>query len=268
MVVEIIERKDISLDNLRKIKCTTNSEANLYSDGDILYKMYRNVNSKVVQRKMFKLLILNDGDNLKDVVIPDIMILDNSLLYGCGMDYIYDAIPVYKFTEKSKDIYKFLKLVRNISLSLRKIHNDPRDIVVGDLNFNNIIFDRYMNHYFVDFDSSMVDGINADRIPAILNLYAKRRGNYKFEINQETDRLSMLLSTLYMLFSKQIDYVTMNEYDEKAEKLEILRDMRKMVLEIKSTDFGIPNVPYLDEFIPSDGATVSSRIKNIRVKNI
>lgn len=268
--MNFIQGNQIDFNSLSKINCDYNTEAILYRVDDSFYKFYRNIHSEKVKRKAFKLLILNEGITLKNVIVPDTLIVNKELLLGCRMDYIDYSLPLFKFTNISSSVNKFLKLVYDVSLSLREIHSDSRDIVVGDLNFNNIIFDSEFNHYFVDFDSSMVDGIASDRIPSMLHLYVKNNGIYKYDINRETDRLCMILNTLYMIFSKRIDFVTMDEYDEKAEKLETLKNMRGIVLKIKNSGGKIPVVPYLDELISSNDFTPKTTVKkiNVKVKNI
>lgn len=257
--MDFIGKRDINLNDLEKIKCESSSEAFLYRDGNLLYKMYKNAQSKKVQRKIFKLLILNDGDKIENTIIPDGLVLDSSFLLGSRMIFINSASSVYRFTDYEKSVRKYLNLINNISQTLKTIHSDPRNIIVGDLNFNNILFDKNMNHYFIDFDSCMVDGIAADRIPMILKNYAKKRGDYKFEINTDTDKLSLMLNTLYVIFGRHIDLVSMREYDEKAERLTTLRNAREFVELIKKDNQSIPEVPYIDELIHKEDIKVLAR---------
>lgn len=44
----------------------------------------------------------------------------------------------------------------------------------------------------------------------------------------------------------------MYEYDEKAEQIEMLKNMRECVLKIKKEKLGFLNIPYIDEFIKED----------------
>ena len=268
--MNFIQGNQIDFNSLSRFNCGYNTEAILYRDDNNFYKFYRNIHSEKVKRKFFKLLILNDGVPLKNVIVPDTLIVNKELLLGCRMDYIEYSLPLFRFTSVSDSVNKFLNMIYDVSFTLREIHVDSRNIVVGDLNFNNIIFDSDFNHYFVDFDGSMVDGIGADRIPSMFHLYLKNHGIYKYDINRDTDKLCMMLNTLYMIFSKRIDLVTMDEYDEKAERLETLRNMREFVLKIKRCNNRIPVVPYLDELISSNDFATRNKIKkvNVKVKNI
>lgn len=248
--MEIIRERDIDFSNLKKLKCDVNSESRLYYDEDTIYKMFKNLSFKHLRRKQKKIELLSDGAVLNSVVMPNQQILKGFVLSGYTMDYINDSLPLFEFTRRSQNVYVFLQLVRRLSLSLKEIHNDPRNIIVGDLSFSNIIFDDDFKHYFVDFDSCMIDGISSDRICFLLSDYINKRGKYRIDINENTDRLSLILCTLYTIFLKQIDEISMYDFDMVADKVEMLKNMRNIVLEIKKYGKIIPDVPYLDEIIP------------------
>ena len=111
------------------------------------------------------------------------------------MKYISDANTFRKYRNNNS----FILLLYIISLSLKKIHTDPRNIVIGDLHFGNIIIDSNLNHYFIDMDSCMIDGLLPERLPNIIVSYANNRGNFWFDISRETDKLCMFL----LLFTVQ-----------------------------------------------------------------
>lgn len=262
--MEIIRERDIDFHSLKKFKCKTNSESNLFYDDNFLYKIYRRSMLGVAERKEKKIKILNDGNKLDNVIIPDKMILRRNFMSGCGMDYINNATVLFDFSTKNRSIDDFFKMIFEISLSLRKIHNDPRNIVIGDLSFSNIIFDENMRHYFIDFDSCMVGKLQADMISFLLYDYNKERSYFGYNVDCNTDRLCLVLNTLYTIFHKNIDELTMDEFDEKAEKVMVLRGMRELVLEIKRK-MKIAEVPYIDEFIPKKEIKVKQIVKSILV---
>lgn len=241
--MEILDIRDIDFSKLIILNYIRSSESTLYCDDELFYKLYDNL--LTASRKTKKLLLLNDGEIVPDAVIPNILIKNKCINYGCAMNNIKNSSGLIKY--KNSD--KFIFLVNNVSISLEKIHSDPRRIVVGDLHFNNILVDTNGKHYFVDFDSCMVDGIPQDRLPKNFMNYVYNRGNFKFKVGSDTDKLCMFLSVLGALFGKDIDDLTMNEYDERAEKLTTLRNMRNYVMEIKNNSNTIPEVPYLHELI-------------------
>lgn len=259
--MEIIREEDIDFIKLKRLYCKVNSESIIFYNKTKLYKMFKELSNWQLRRKKTKIELLHDGGELKDVVMPKEQIVNGIYLSGYTMDNIKNSIPIFDFTSRSKSINEFLNLIYRVSLSLRTIHNDPRNIVVGDLSFSNIIIDENMKHYFVDFDSCMIDKIPMDRIPAILDDYTKKRNIRLREINQDTDKFCLMLSTLYTIFRKDIDHVTMTEFDEKAERVNTLKNMREIVLDIKKNGNKIPNVPYIDEVIAKSTLSTKKRIK-------
>ena len=254
--MEILDIRDIDFNKLENLNILS-SEATLHYDDKLFYKLYDNLEN--IDNKERKLLLLNDGVNDFDAVIPHILIKNKLITWGCAMDRVKDANSLIKY--KKTDI--FVLLLYAVSLSLKKIHSDPRKIVVGDLHFNNILVDKNGHHYFIDFDSCMVDGIPQDRLPSSLIGYVKNRNNFEYEISCETDRLCMILSLVNSFFGKDIDSLSMNEYDEKAEQIYTLKNLRKLIVDIKNNLNGIPYTPYLHEVISINDFPGIKRIRNL-----
>ncbi len=254
--MKILDIRDIDFNELEMLDVLS-SESTLYYDEKLFYKLYDNLQN--IQRKEKKILLLNDGNNEFDAVIPHILIKNRLITYGCAMERIKNTNSLIKY--KKSDI--FILLLYAVSLSLKKIHNDPRNIVVGDLHFNNILIDNKGRHHFIDFDSCMIDGIPHDRIPNNFMEYVGNRGNFEFKVGQDTDKLCMILSFINSLFGKGIDSLSIDEYDEKAEKIYTLKNLRDIVLGIKNNSFGIPCVPYLHEIISIRDFPGTKRVRNI-----
>lgn len=260
--MEVLMKNEIDFGRLKRMKCDVNSESILYHDNNTIYKMFKNLPYRDLKRKKRKIELLSSGNPLDNVVLPQYEIMDGTVLSGYTMEYIKKSFPLFDFTIKNKNINNFLQLVRKISLSLRKIHDDPRNIIVGDLSFSNIIFDENFKYYFVDFDSCMIDGISSDRICFLLDFYIKRRNINKFSISERTDKLSLMLCTLYTIFLRYIDGVSIYEYDLLSEKLETLKNMREYFLNIKKCSGSIPDVPYMDEMIEQPIKKIKGIIRN------
>lgn len=241
--MEKLDIRDIDFSKLEILNSVKSTESTLYFDDDLFYKFYDSL--LVGARKTKKLILLNDGELVPEAVIPDILLKNKLLNLGCAMARIKNAHTLIKYRNSEM----FILLIYAVSLSLKKIHSDPRNIAIGDLHFNNILIDKNLKHHFIDFDSCMIDGIPQDRLPNNFMEYVLNRGNFKFEVGRETDKFCMILSFLGALFRKNIDSLDMNEYDEKAEQLWTLKNMRNYVLEIKNNVKGIPDVPYLSEVI-------------------
>ena len=247
--MDIIKKEKINFNNLNKLKCRANSESDLYVDEDILYKIFKELTPRELRKKERKIELLSGGDKIENVILPERKIVDGNLISGYSMDYVKDSLILFEFAKRSKNINDFLKVIYQVSLTLRKIHNDSRNIVVGDLSFSNIIFDEKFNHYFVDFDGSMIDNIPSERISFLLNDYTVLRGMYRFSVDKNSDVFSLMLCTLHTIFGIEIDNVSMYDFDFAAEKNETLRNMREYVIEMKKKNNYIPSVPYMDEII-------------------
>lgn len=243
--MEILDVRDIDFNNLELFNEVISTESSLYFDDKLFYKFFETFIKTNIDNKKKKLLLLNDGDKLNNVVIPNILINNGNITCGCAMTNIKNTNSLYKY----RDSEVFMLLLYTVSISLKKIHNDPRNIVVGDLHFNNILIDKNGQHYFIDFDSCMIDGIPQDRLPTCLIEYVNNRGGFKFNVGVDTDKLTMFLSTINALFGKRIDVLSINEYDEKAEQLYTLKNMRNYFLEVKNNNTFICDVPYMCELI-------------------
>lgn len=241
--MEILDIKNIDFNKLEFFSDVNSTESSLYFAEELFYKLYDGFLLPKTKEK--KLLLLNDGEKIPGVVIPNILIKNDTLLCGCAMPYIKNAHSIIKYRQS----IKFIMLLYAVSLSLKKIHNDPRNIVVGDLHFNNILIDNKSRHYFVDFDSCMIDDIPQDRLPKCFIEYVNNRGKFKFNVSSRTDKLCMFLSTINALFGKKIDDLSIKEYDIKAERISTLRNMRSYFLELKKNSTTIPDLPYLSDLI-------------------
>lgn len=253
--MELLNFDDINYDKLKKLNSNNTTESTLFYDDKVIYKIYKNFIESY--RKKKKILLLNDGESISNVIIPDKLILDGIFTLGCGMKYIKNANTFRKY----KNSISFILLLYLISLSLKKIHNDPRNIVIGDLHFDNIIIDGELNHYFIDIDSCMINGILPERISNIIMCYVQNRGNFSFDVSRETDKLSMFLAMIEAMFNKDIDRVSVYEYDKKIDEIYTLKNMREYFLKIKNTKGCIPDIPYLDELISINDFPIFTKIK-------
>lgn len=257
-----IDLGDINFGKLKKIDCECHLEAILYNDNNKAYKIYYKFPKYKLERKERKIELLHNGVILPHVVMPIDKLSQGQKFKGYTMKYISDSIPLYNIKERSCDYKRLFQVLTIISKTLRTIHRDPRNILVGDLNSHNIILDRSFNPYFIDFDSCKIDGLDNETIPAILGAYIENRNIQTFKTNKNSDKLSLLLLTLDTIFEKDIDDIRMYEYDKKAEQIKTLKNIRSLVLDMRKTK-KIPTVPYLDELIITSDTQSKIRKKNI-----
>ena len=248
--MEKIELNQISLEKLRKISGKKNLESNIYHDGSIAYKIFKNMSKEALDIKERKIELLDAGDPLPKTVMPISKIVSGDLFSGYSLKYIKDTRTLYVLYTKTKDINLFFQILSIVSETVEKIHQDPRNIIIGDLHLDNILVDNDFNPYFIDIDSCQIDRIPNETIPSSLGVYRYNRALDWLDATKSQDRLCLVLCSLGLIFKKHIDFVSLREYDKKAEEIETLRNMRELVLEIKKSK-GIPNMPYIHELIAS-----------------
>lgn len=236
---------------LGKMKCAAHYESFLYHDNEYLYKIYRSLGPVELVNKKEKVSILADGKKLDNVILPRLEVKEKCFFVGYGMDYVKNATNLYDYFDKCDDINELLGIVYNISLTLRNIHSDPRNIVVADLHFDNILVDDKGEHYFIDFDGSKIGDIPNECIPGLLKKYIDDYNINLTTMSELTDRFCLVLSLLDRLIAKfRID--DEYDYDKNAEKFKTLANLKFLWQKLQEHKKYIFDVPYVDELIDKE----------------
>lgn len=269
VLVGIIRLENINFKELERIHCKSNSEARLYTDGKICYKIFwreRYAPWQLIGKyKKINILAKIPENSLDSIVLPiDKIINKKGAMFGYTMKFIPDSQTLMSF--KPEDALLVSKILYEVSQSVRKIHQDSRNIIISDLHFHNIILDKNLRHYFVDFDSCSIRGIPNEAAPTFLSSYEQLIDSSRYRIlketirelkgyasytetSQKTDRLCLILATLDYFFGKSIISISESDYDKKSEEIPFLNNMKSYFLYLKKYPKGL-EVPYLDEFIP------------------
>lgn len=263
--MERINLANIDLRKLSQINSSQHLESDLYHDDELVYKIFKDFSEYKIRKKQKKIEILRDGNPLPNVVMPIDDLFFNDAFFGYTMKYIKNSLPLADFNKISKDIRIFFQILITVSKSVEEIHSDPREIIIGDLNFDNIIIDRSFNPYIVDFDSSKIGRLLNETNPAIIASYQKRRNIKNIDINQNSDKFSLLLWTLFMIFKKNLADISLYEIDEKAERLETLKNAREFILTMKKSK-DIPEVPYIHELISNNDLQTSKSVIQVKTR--
>lgn len=242
---------DVNSLNLADMKMLDNgsSESSQYVKENNMYKLYfESFDSDAKIRKNKKLDILM-SKNIPGVVFPKEKIMDirRDVLKGCTMDYIKDTNDLADIFKSTTEINVYLELIRKVSKILKSLHNNK--IICGDLSFENIIYDKSFNPYFIDCDSYQVNNIKNDMISVTLYQYMMVTGNSKIKVNENTDRLTILLNILIQLTNEDIYNMDEYRYDELAEQIRFLKEIKPIVQKVMRLETKLPEVPYLDEYI-------------------
>ncbi len=254
--METISKRELDLKHMERLNCKT-YESNLYRDKKLLYKIYKQYrfvarNNCLLRANEKKVRILHDYCDIDALIKAKRLVKSDKKLEGLEMDYIEDSCSLYYFWHVSKRFNKFLEIVCKASFTLENIHNDPIGIVVSDLNFENILFDRLGNVYFCDSDSYSVAGIPSTSIGRSLDEYYRRRNMSIEDGLISNDNLQMFLNFFMSVFNSYIDSISTYDYDMLSEYIVSLKNMRSYFLKLKNSR-AIPELPYIHELIdPKD----------------
>lgn len=249
--MKVIDKRRINLKDAKKI--TKHSfESNIYVKGKKAYKMFKKIKFynemwRIAEKK--EKVILLENSSSKQIVKPDAIILKNGKIDGLRMDYIDNLGTMYDFfSVYNGDLSKYLITAKKASSGLKEIHNDPLEIVVCDLNFYNILFDKCLNTYYVDADSYEIGKYDATSVSEGFVAYCKRRGIDPYPACQTFDRFQFMYEFLSVIFGTNIENITPYQYAAACEQLETLKNMRLCFKKIKQAT-KIPNLPYVCDLV-------------------
>lgn len=243
---------------LEELRVDVHSESNLYRKDNICYKKFnfKDVSALVQRRKEKKIEIISKLGTIPHAIMPIdklIEMINGRMLFtGYSMEFI-NGITLYNLC-RNGSIELLLILLKAISKTLKQIHKNPCRIVFGDFNFHNILISNIMgsldeiDYHFCDFDGIQIGNLTCERIPLITKDYSEYK-EVRLKINKNYDRLSCLLSFLSLVFGKSILDTSMYEFDMECERLETLRELRSLVLEIKDIRKKNIEIPYMFEVI-------------------
>lgn len=166
---------------------------------------------------------------------------------GNTMEYIDNAIPFYRLKEYNEDEQVYINMCINISKTLKEVHE--AGILLPDFNFSNVLVDKNLEYYFSDFDSASLDG-SISSISSLSAYYLRKKGLLiPDKAIKEYDKISLIMQFAGILLEDNILSIREYNYDKKMEEHTILKDIKEVVFDIKSSDGIIKNIPYLHEII-------------------
>lgn len=259
---------DNYLSGLTMLNPELHSESDLYYIDNTLYKVFVNNGYKprefmtYLNKKEKKIDLLSNLKDIPHAILPqDKLVKMNGKrksFTGYTMEYLDSGITLYE-ASRYLDIKSLLQLLSRISVTLKKIHKRSEGIIFGDISFYNILIteiESVLDYFFIDFDGVLIGkDFKNDRIALLTKDYTEYR-SVRLKINKNFDRLTFLLCFLESIFNKTITEVSMYQYDEMSERIEILRDLRNLIIELKKTEGTVPDIPYFHEILGSGGQTL------------
>lgn len=237
-----IDIRQLSSKGIIDLEPYVHSESDIYTDYKVVYKIFKNMSREELNTKRKKVELLSTLEGIKELVLPKKKLLSNNRFVGYSMDYI-NADTLFKCQHRM-DINDYLNLVSKISTTMKRIHE--RQIILGDVSPFNILVNNGV-YYFVDLDSCMVKNMSPERVSYYLSDYCAFTNKY-VRCNKNFDRLSFLLYFINYLFGLNLEDLPMYEFDKKSETLEFLKNIRNIVISLKTKKVNT-QVPYLDEVL-------------------
>ena len=262
--MEILEFRDINLKELKKsIHKGTNSI--IYKDDNMCYKFFNENIDGFEKIRIKRLFYELDGINNSNILFPKYIIMHGNYFVGYTMKKV-DAKTVndiYIREKKYVDCNYFFSIIKKITDILKELHQ--LGITVTDFSFDNVLLDND-NIYYIDVDSfsynSNVGQITSVLLTNFLNKYNKEI--YRFD--QNTDKLSLLLSTLQVLYALEPTKITSSYYNYYARRIKTLSIIRPLYKKLINNANDLFNIDYIDEYICDNEKYIIDRQKQLKIR--
>ena len=258
--MEQIKLSDINFQSLQKLK-QQGTKATLYKDGNVCYKFLDGLYDDE-KESLYKKFLDMDGIKIDSVLLPKELIVKDGKLQGYTMDYFPNSIPLSdRFSVRYVDSKKLFDYVLKASKILRTIHEN--EIICQDLSFENILVDSNGNVAFCDLDGCSYNGHIAPFISVLMKKFFIDYRDEKLLLSTNLDRISMMLSFFYLIYAKEIQYLTKRQYHKLSERIVTLENTRMYANMLVDRCNPIGEIPYLDELIDSNDNYIYDRDKQL-----
>lgn len=239
-----LELTSINFETLKKFEDIETQESVVYHDDKKVYKLYKNFNMYDLIIREMHVEETSKITNFK-MAQPLEKIINNEFFCGCTME-LKKGITLSKF-EQNHSISELKDKLIDISEGLEEIHLANKGLVLGDINYNNIIVDEANNDFsFIDIDGAGIKKMEPMGIPFPLYEYLELR-NSPYKVKQNYDRLTFLLAFYHTVFNKSFDDVSEDEFERKTDEIPFLNRSRYDFKVLKKKNKTIKEVPYFHE---------------------
>lgn len=246
--MEKLEFNKLDLNKLQELEGVLCSNK-LYIDNEYLYKIF---NLEIVDEdqvdEIKRKISLFDSINLDFLVTPEKCFYDGDTLKCVASKFIKNSETINDLAIR-KGVSYALDNIIDASKKLRKLHYCGKNIVVGDMHFDNIIVDDKNKVYFIDVEGYGIEDFKPTFIPNVTSSFYDWM-NYRQKRDMNMDRVSFLLSLFGVVFEKNIMSIGEYTYDEKSEQLTFLKDLKEVFEDLKYIYHTVPDMPYLYELLP------------------
>ena len=244
--MEKIKSKEINLSALQKLQ-NQGTQSTIYTDGVIVYKFLDGF-CPCEKRNLYKKFLDMDGIKINDVLLPQSLIIEDGALKGYTMKYFVNSMPLSdKFLKRYFNCNELLVYAEKASRILRNIHNNG--IICQDLSFENILVDDNGNIAFCDIDGCTYKEHNSPFISLLLKDFLINYRRSKLPINEDLDKLSMILSFYLTMYGEVLQKITKKQYHTLSDNIQTLENLRDVANMLVDKSCPIYDMPYLDEVI-------------------
>lgn len=242
--MEIMNTQNIKFSNMRRTKYTNST---IYQNGDELIKTLDDY-PKEDRDKLFKKFMEMDGISIEGLILPKALIMKDDTLYAYTMDNFKNSMNLEEYFTRKRyvNINEILEVFKKVSIILKKVHE--AGIIFQDISLSNILIDEEGNVALCDVDScSYKDNLSPYISANLKNLIDSK--NLEYLVSENTDRVSLLLSLFYIIYLKDINALSKEEYQSVSNKVQSLKNMEKYFNSFTNSNEDIKEVPYPDEII-------------------
>ena len=260
--MEIIKLGDINFNAFEKLRYQGDNST-IYTNGDICVKRLEDLTKEEKDDMKRKLMEMADI-SVVDALLPKGLVLDGDVLDSIIIANFKNSKNFFERFGRSRfvDIAEIFSAVKRASLILRELHENG--IVCQDLTFSNILIDSEENIKYCDMDSCCYNGIYSPYSSLLLERFMIGfRREKKYCVTKNTDRLSLFLSFIQFLYSKEMQKISIRKYQELSDKLKTLENCKQYFEILIDKRNPIPQIPYMDELIDDSDEGQIDRKKQI-----
>ncbi len=248
-----IKLNDIDLSSLKQTEFQ-GTKSTVYEDGDKCIKILNGLYPKE-KRLLHNKFLEMDGMTINGVLLPTSLIIQDNVLEGYIMDNFKNSATLYDFFASQryincKELFEALKKASKI---LKDIHNNG--IIYQDLSFENILINKSGNVMYCDVDACSYKNHTSFFISKLLFQFLfdyRHEVELNFRPSKNSDKLSMILSLLNLLYLQEVQNLSRWEYHSLSRHISTIKNLKPYVRELLNLENEIPELPYLDEVI-NDG---------------
>lgn len=264
--METIEFKDINFKALKKGPHQGSNSLILYDD-DTCYKIFNKNIDKFENRRICRLFYELEGMNNNKVLLPKYMIMQGNYFVGYTMKRV-DAktiSEVYMGKNNYLDCKEFFYLINIITDTLKELHT--YGITITDFSFENILVDKDNNIYFGDFDSFSYNSNKGQITSALLVDYITKTKKGFVKYDQNTDRISLLLSFLQVVCYLKPTLITNSYYRYYSRRIKTLSNIKPLHRDVMKIGNELGYIPYIDEYIDTKDEYIIDREKQLKIRD-